>query len=124
MAVPKKRPLNICEVRERLREVREDALDRDRVIHWGDRGRDELVTLSSDLFQRLIEHPGEPLEEPVEDAWAAFETALAEGRQTDSGDVGPRRRLPGLPQTSSVAWDETPAMACDEPQRRRRRTAE
>jgi hypothetical protein len=117
----KNRPLNISEVRERLREVREDALYRDRVIHWGDRGRDELVTLSSDLFQRLIERSGAPPEGPGEDAWAGFRTALAEGRLADSGDGGPRRRSPGLPRTSSVSWDEVPALAGYEPQRRRRR---
>jgi hypothetical protein len=117
------RPLNISEVRERLREVREDALYRGRIIHWGDRGRDELVTLSSDLFQRLIERPGALPEGPRDDAWASFETALAEGRLTDSGDGGPRRRVPRLVQTSIVSWDEVPALAGYEPQRRRRRSA-
>lgn len=124
MAVSKQRVLTISEVRERLSEVREEALYRGAVIHWGDRGRDELVTLSRDLFQRLIEHPAVPAAKPDEDAWAAFEAALAEGRLADSGGIGPRRRMPGLRQVSSVAWNDIPALVGTEPQPRRRRSAE
>lgn len=124
MAISKQRALNISEVRERLSEVREEALYRGAVIHWGDRGRDELVTLSRELFQRLIERAAEAAAKPDEDAWAAFEAALAEGRLADSGGVGPRRRIPGRSQVSSVAWNDIPALVGTEPQPRRRRSAE
>lgn len=120
----KKKVLNISEVRERLREVREEALYRNGVIHWGDRGRDELVTLSRELFQRLTERPAEATATTDAGAFAAFEAALVEGRLADSGDVGPRRRMPGLRQVSSVAWSEIPAFVGTEPGPRRRRSPE
>ncbi len=121
---PEKRVLNISEVRERLSEVREDALYRGAIVHWGDRGRDELVTLSRELFQRLMEQLADSAGRPGEDAWTAFETAFAEGRLGDSGDAGPRRRMPGVGQVSSVSWSDIPALAGTEPQPRRRRSAE
>ncbi len=124
MGVSEKRILNISEVRERLSEVREEALYRGAIVHWGDRGRDELVTLSRDLFQRLLEHGVQSPAKPEEDPWAAFDTALAEGRLADSGDSGPRRRMPGLPQVSGIAWNDVPALVSTESRPRRRRIAE
>jgi len=124
MGVSDKRILNISEVRERLSEVREDALYRGAIVHWGDRGRDELVTLSRDLFQRLLEHGVQSPAKPEEDPWTAFDTALAEGRLADSGDSGPRRRMPGLPQVSVIAWNDVPALVSSESRPRRRRIVE
>jgi hypothetical protein len=124
MSGSEKRILNISEVRERLSDVREDALYRGAIVHWGDRGRDELVTLSRDLFQRLLEHGAESPAHPEEDPWAAFDAALAEGRLADSGDPAPRRRMPGLPHESSVPWNDIPALANTDSPPRRRRNAE
>jgi hypothetical protein len=116
--------MNITEVRERLREVREEALYRGVIVRWGDRGRDELVTLSRELFQRLTDRPAGASAGPPADAWAAFEAALVEGRLSDSGEHGLRRREPGLRQTSSVAWNDIPAAAGTDPRAPRRRVAE
>lgn len=110
MGVAERRVLNISEVRDRLSEVRDEALHGGAIVHWGDRGRDELVTLSTELFRRLLAYRAESAAKPEGDAWAAFDAALAAGRLADSGDVGPRRRMPGLPDLSSVAWKDVPAL--------------
>jgi len=117
------RIMNISEVRERLSDVREAALYRGAIVRWGDRGRDELVTLSREVFQRLVERGAEGAGGAEADDWAGFEAAMEQGRLSVGGGPAPRRRQPGSAADSSVPWDDMAKMAGGEGTRRRPRPA-
>lgn len=53
MPAPLTRVLTVNEVRENIKALREAALHRGAVVHFGERGRDEVVLVAADAFVAL-----------------------------------------------------------------------
>lgn len=112
--------LTIEEVKQRMKDVRIAAVHHGSVIHCGERGRDEMVILSSRLWEELnarkqaemsgAELPREPYD--------AFARALASGRLAPTGARG-RRRMK-VETDSSVTADQMVALGTEDSTPRRR----
>jgi hypothetical protein len=118
--------LTIEEVKQRMKDVRIAAVHRGSVIHCGERGRDEMVILSTRLWEELnarkqaemsaAELPREPYD--------AFARALGSGRLLPAAARG-RRRMQ-VQTDSSVPAEQMVALGTEDkvsPRRRRARDA-
>jgi hypothetical protein len=118
--------LTIEEVKQRMKDVRIAAVHRGSVIHCGERGRDEMVILSTRLWEELnarkqaemsaAELPREPYD--------AFARALGSGRLVPAAARG-RRRMPAETDSSLTA-EQMVALGTEDkasPRRRRSRDA-
>jgi hypothetical protein len=119
--------LSVEEVRKRMKDVNEAALHQGAVIHYGERGADQLVIMSRELCESLLaDRPRAAAARPG--PYAAFNRALAEGRlggQERAAAVQVPRRMPGLSDESGLSLEQMVAAGSDDrvPSRRRRAAA-
>ncbi|HST59262.1 MAG TPA: hypothetical protein VLK84_11245, partial [Longimicrobium sp.] len=94
------------------------------VVHCGERGRDELVIVSSQKWDEVTRMPGahEAAGWAV-DPYAVFGRALQDGRiGGPEASPEPRRRISGLATESGVPIEEMISLGADTRSSRRRRT--
>lgn len=115
------RVLTIEEVKQKMKDIRVAAVHYGGVVHCGERGRDELVIVSSQRWEeatRGYDDPASARPSP----YGAFARALQEGRLgVSSAAPAERRRMPGLATESGIAVEQMVALGTDEVQVRRRR---
>ncbi len=117
------RVLTIEEVKQKMKDIRAAAVHYGGVVHCGERGRDELVIVSSRKWDEVTRMPGghEAAGWP-EDPYAVFGRALRDGRIGGrAAGPEPRRRITALASESSVSVEEMIALGADPPSARRRR---
>lgn len=113
------RVLTIEEVKQKMKDIRVAAVHYGGVVHCGERGRDELVIVSSQRWQELTR--GDEAASAKPNPYAAFARALQTGRLgvADAGLVQ-RRRLPGQQTESGVPMEQMIALGAEDlPSRRR-----
>jgi len=120
--------LSVEEVRKRMKDVNEAALHQGAVIHYGERGADQLVIMSRELCESLLaDRPRAAAARPG--PYAAFNRALAEGclggQEKAAAVQVPRRRMPGLSDESGLSLEQMVVAGSDDrvPSRRRRAAA-
>lgn len=116
------RVLTVEEVRNKMRAVNDAARNQGAVIHYGERGEDELVIMSVAIYQRLLAerlHAAAVQPGP----YAAFNRAIEEGRLGREQKPVVRRRMPGLSDESTVSLEEMIALGGDDRTPTRRRAA-
>lgn len=116
------RVLSVEEVRNQMRAVNEAARNQGAVIHYGERGEDELVIMSVAIFQQLLAerlHAAAVQPGP----YAAFNRAIEEGRLSREQKPAPRRRMPGVSDESTVSLKQMVALGSDDRTPTRRRLA-
>lgn len=121
------RVLTIEEVKQKMKEIRTAAVHYGGVVHCGERGRDELVIVSSRIWEEVTSRKqAESYEaELPANPYAAFARALEDGRLGVPTDVKEkRRRMPGLPAESGISLSEMTALGRNNASSRRRRPAE
>lgn len=96
--------LSIGQVKQRMRDIRIDAVHHGSVIHFGRQGRDEMVIVSASLWESLNSfNKGEvPAANLPRGPYDAFDRALRTGRLAPAG-ARARRRMPleaGSPLTT------------------------
>jgi hypothetical protein len=114
------RVLSVEEVRSQMRAVNDAARNQGAVIHYGDRGEDELVIMSVALYQRLLAerlHAAAVQPGP----YAGFNRAIEEGRLGRELKPAVRRRMSGLDEESGISLEQMIALGSDDrtPARRR-----
>lgn len=117
------RVLTIEEVKQKMKDIRAAAVHYGEVVHCGERGRDELVIVSSRKWDEVTRMPGaQGTAGGVENPYAVFGRALQDGR-IGGQDAGPepRRRIPGLATESGVPIEEMISLGADTRTSRRRR---
>jgi hypothetical protein len=120
--------LSVEEVRKRLKDVNEAALHQSAIIHYGERGADQLVIMSRELCEALLaERAQAAAAQPG--PYAAFNRAVAEGRlggavRADNAAEGRpvRRRMPGVSGVSALSLEGMVGAGSDDRAPRRRRT--
>jgi hypothetical protein len=113
------RVLSVDELRKRLKDVNDAALHLQAVIHYGERGEDQLVIISRDLFDQLMT---DRIRLAAKSGpYAAFNRAMLEGQFARPSEHSPRRRTPDLSDESGVPVDDMVAAGHDDRAPRRRR---
>ena len=122
------RVLTVEELRKRMKDVNEAALHQGAVIHYGERGADQLVIMSRELWEELLADRSRAAAERS-GPYAAFNRALLEGRigaaevteTREDPAATPRRRMPGLSDASTASIAAMVAAGRDDraPARRR-----
>jgi hypothetical protein len=117
------RVLTIEEVKQKMKDIRAAAVHYGGVVHCGERGRDELVIVSSRKWDEVTRmQDAEATIGQLRDSYAVFGRALQDGRIGGQPVAPePRRRLPGLPSDSDLSIEEMVALGADGGSRRRRR---
>jgi hypothetical protein len=116
------RVLSVEEVRKQMRAVNDAARNQGAVIHYGERGEDELVIMSAAFYQQLLAerlHAAAMQPGP----YAAFNRAIVEGRLGRELKPAVRRRMLGLRDESSVSLEQMIALGSDDRTPARRRVA-
>jgi hypothetical protein len=115
------RVLTIEEVKQKMKDIRTVAVHYGGVVHCGERGRDELVIVSSRRWEEVTGQTGAEVREM--NPYGAFARALQSGRLgAGNGLAEPRRRMPGLATESGLTVEEMARLGAEEDQPRRRRT--
>ncbi|HEY0778978.1 MAG TPA: hypothetical protein VGD56_13490 [Gemmatirosa sp.] len=120
--------LSVEEVRKRFKDVNKAAMHQHAVIHYGERGADQLVIMSRELCDALFaDRARSAAVQPG--PYAAFNRALADGRLGGLVSAGAtpedrpaRRRMPDTSDVSALSLAQMVAAGDDDraPQRRRR----
>ncbi len=118
--------LSIEEVRQGMKAVTEAALHQGAVIHYGERGADQLVIMSRELWEAVLaERPRAAAECPG--PYAAFSRAVAEGRlgqgSEEAKPAARPRRATDLNETSTIPLAQMVQMGHDISAPARRRPA-
>jgi hypothetical protein len=115
------RVLTIEEVKQKMKDIRAVAVHYDGVVHCGERGRDELVIVSSRRWEEVTGGAGSDTR--TKNPYGAFTRALQNGRLgVGAGEPEKRRRMPHLGTESELTVEEMAALGMEkEPLRRRRR---
>lgn len=113
------RVLTIEETKLRMKDIRDCAVHQHAVIRFGDRGRDEMVIISSALWDEVSARKQDELAAGVSSPYAPFARILRE-RAGRPAEPLPRRRMPGLADTNDLSAEEMVHFA-GEPRRPRRR---
>jgi hypothetical protein len=121
--------LSVGELRKRLKDVNEAALHQNAIIHYGERGADQLVIMSRELCDALLaERAQAAAAQPG--PYAAFNRTLAEGRlgggvraDTAAEERSVRRRAPGASDLSALPLERMVVVGGDHRAPRRRRAA-
>jgi hypothetical protein len=116
------RVLTIEEVKQKMKEIRTAAVHYGGVVHCGERGRDELVIVSSRTWEAVTAGK-ESGNTAAADAnpYSAFERALKDGRLGGAGHAPePRRRAANLPDETGLSLSHMIALGREEEPRRRR----
>jgi hypothetical protein len=116
------RVLTIEEVKQKMKDIRAAAVHYGGVVHCGERGRDELVIVSSRKWDEVTRMPGAhtAVGQP-ESPYAVFDRALKDGRiGGQEGAPEPRRRLSGLATESDLSIEQMIALGADPGSQRRR----
>ncbi|MGH7577867.1 MAG: hypothetical protein ACREM1_22440 [Longimicrobiales bacterium] len=115
------RVLTIEETKLRMKDIRDRAVHQHAVIRFGDRGRDEMVIVSSAVWEEVNAKKQQSLaaDRPAS-PFAAF-AHLLEQPQPAATEREPRRRMRGLRDTSGVPIDEMIRLAGEAEKPRRRR---
>jgi hypothetical protein len=117
------RVLTIEEVKQKMKDIRAAAVHYGGVVHCGERGRDELVIVSSRKWDEVTRMPGaHEAGGRAEDPYAVFGRALQDGR-IGGREAGPepRRRIPGLATESGLPLEDMIALGADTRSPRHRR---
>jgi hypothetical protein len=119
------RVLTIEEVKQRMKDIRTAAVHYGGVIHAGERGRDEIVIVSTKTWEELTsQSAGAVSAGAASDPYGPFARAMAEGRLGAAADESPgRRRMPNLQADSGLSSAEMVRIAGPEQNPRRRRPA-
>jgi hypothetical protein len=113
------RVLTIEEVKQKMKDIRAAAVHYGGVVHCGERGRDELVIVSSRRWEELTRGQNETASARP-NPYAAFSRALQAGRLgVAEAGATQRRRIPG-PQDSGVPVEQMLALGADDAPSRRR----
>jgi hypothetical protein len=118
------RVLTIEEVKQRMKDIRTAALHYGGVVHAGERGRDEIVIVSTKTWEQVSARAAAPGAGSIPaDPYGVFGRALAEGRLGTGSEVPEgRRRMRGLKQDNELSVTQMVAIAGpDTPSPRRRR---
>ena len=117
------RVLTIEETKLRMRDIRDRAVHRHAVIRFGDRGRDEMVIVSSAVWAEVnaLKHGDLAARLPSATPFAAFSHLLRQPHQVERSPE-PRRRISGQRDTSGVAVEEMISLAGTPEKPRRRST--
>jgi hypothetical protein len=115
--------LTIEETKLRMKDIRDRAVHQRAVVRFGDRGRDEMVIVSSALWNEVNSRKQEEMagRVPTASAFAAFDHLLQE-RPGALAKPLPRRRMPGLKDTSDLTVAEMARLGEDTARPRRRRS--
>lgn len=113
------RILTIEETKLRMKDIRDCAVHRHAVIRFGDRGRDEMVIVSSALWEEVSARKQGDLAAGTSSPYAPFSRILRE-RAGRPAETLPRRRMPGLADTNDLSAEDMVHLA-GEPRRTRRR---
>lgn len=114
------RVLTIEEVKQKMKDIRAVAVHYGGVVHCGERGRDELVIVSSRRWEEVT--GAARSETGAGNPYGAFARALESGRLgAGSGGAERRRRIPGLAAESQMTVEEMAALGMEEERPRRRR---
>jgi hypothetical protein len=114
------RVLTIEEVKQKMKDIRAVAVHYDGVVHCGERGRDELVIVSSRRWEEVT--GAARSNTPARNPYGAFARALQSGRLgAGGGEPEKRRRIPGLVTESDLTVEEMSALGMEEERPRRRR---
>ena len=111
------RVFTIGEVRQKMKDIRAAAVHYGSVVHCGERGRDELVIVSSRKWDEVTRMPGaHEAGGRAEDPYAVFGRALQDGR-IGGQEAGPERRrlIPGLATESILTIEEMISLGADTP---------
>lgn len=117
--------LSVEEVRKQFKAVNEAALHQQAVIHYGERGADQLVIMSREMWEAMLERAQTVVSRPS--PYAGFTQALVDGRL--GMPVGPaavpqaRRRLRDSGEDSTVSLANMIAAGADASLPSRRRPA-
>jgi hypothetical protein len=113
------RVLTIEEVKQKMKDIRTAAVHYGGVVHCGERGKDELVIVSSRRWEEMTRGQNETASARP-NPYAAFSRALQAGRLgVAEAGATPRRRIPGL-QDSGVPVEQMLALGSDDAPSRRR----
>jgi hypothetical protein len=115
------RVLTIEEVKQKMKDIRAAAVHYGGVVHCGERGRDELVIVSSQRWEEATRGQGDS-GSTRPNPYGAFARALQDGRLGVLGAApAQRRRIPGLQTESGIPVEQMIALGADEVQPQRRR---
>lgn len=116
------RVLTIEEVKQKMKDIRAAAVHYGGVVHCGERGRDELVIVSSRRWEEVTRGQDESASVRP-NPYGAFARALRDGRLGVPDDASrPRRRIPGLQTESGIPMEQMIALGAEESKPRRRPT--
>jgi hypothetical protein len=114
------RVLTIEEVKQKMKDIRTAAVHYGGVVHCGERGKDELVIVSSRRWEEMTRGQKEAASTRP-NPYAAFSRALQAGRLgVAEVGTGQRRRIPGLQTDSGVPVEQMMALGSDDAPVRRR----
>jgi hypothetical protein len=114
------RVLTIEEVKQKMKDVRAAAVHYGGVVHCGERGRDELVIVSTQRWNEVTRGQSEAVSSSPS-PYAVFARAMADGRLgLTNAPAEQRRRIAGLKTESGVSVAEMIALGTEDlPPRRR-----
>lgn len=116
------RVLTIEEVKQKMKDIRAAAVHYGGVVHCGERGKDELVIVSSRRWEEMTRGQSESASARP-NPFGAFARALRDGRLGGADDAPlPRRRIPGAQAESGLTVEQMMALGEEEAQPRRRPT--
>ena len=114
------RVLTIEEVKQKMKDIRVAAVHYGGVVHCGERGRDELVIVSSQRWEEATRAHGDGASTRP-NPYGAFARAMQDGRLgVSSASPAQRRRMPGLQTDSGVPVEQMMALGSDDAPSRRR----
>jgi hypothetical protein len=116
------RVLTIEETKLRMKDIRDRAVYQQAVVRFGDRGRDEMVIVSSALWDEVNVRKQEELAVAVPSPFAPFARILRE-RAGRPAQPLPRRRMPGLEDTGELSVEDMVRLAGEPDRPRRRRSS-
>jgi hypothetical protein len=116
------RVLTIEEVKQKMKDIRAAAVHYGGVVHCGERGRDELVIVSSRKWEEVTR--SQPAPAGIQESpYAVFDRALREGRiGAQASGPEPRRRIRGTGEEPGMSVEEMIALGADPGSSRRRRS--
>jgi hypothetical protein len=114
------RVLTIEEVKQKMKDIRAAAVHYGGVVHCGERGKDELVIVSSRRWEEMTRGQNETASARP-NPYAAFSRALQDGRLgVARAEPVQRRRIPGLQTDSGVPVEQMSALGAEDVPSRRR----
>jgi len=106
-------------VRTNLSDIRQWVMRSRQVVHWGNRGQDEAVIMSSEQYKELLAR-ARASESSGPNPWEGLSAAFTDGRLYIGKGVGERTRSPDQPVESGLSWEAMAALGADERSFRRR----